>query len=836
MKNIVRSQVTALSLLKEVVCPNKRLRPAKARVIAPLILTLLTTAATPWWFSVALSAQPVIAPTTPTRQQQAERLLQLGIGQHKRGQFQSALELLQEALAIYQELGDRSNVANSLKSLGDTYFSLGQYQQSLEFYQQSLLIRQALRDRQGEAEALDGLSNAYLYLGQEQRAKKFEDQAQAVRRELGNPRREAAFLSNLGVASESQGQNQQAIEFHQQQLKIAQETGDRFGEANALNNLAQAYESQGQYQQAIELRNQQLELAKNRGDRTGEVNSLNQLATAYESQGQYQQAIELRKQQLELARNTGDRTGEVNSLNQLATAYESQGQYPQAIELRTQQLGIAQKASDRLGEGKALNNLALTFLKSGNSTEAQKTLLDGIKVWEAIRATLGSNDNYVEEQATTYRLMQQVLIAQNQPEAALEMAEQGRVKGIVALLGMRLSSEPVGTGLKAAPPKITLPTTLALQEIAKAQKATLVEYSIISNQELYVWVIQPTGKITFRRVDFKSQNTIYPVSSLEDVVNSSLESIGVKRKSSTGAAELTNQVIQANPLLQLYQLLIKPIEDLLPQKDPTARVIFIPQKELFLVPFPALADIYGKSLIEKHTISIAPAIQVLALTQEQRRKVSGKKVVVVGNPTMPSIAPAVGESPQPLPPLVSAEQEALEIAQFLKTQALTGKQATKSAFLEQLPKARTIHLATYGLLNDNKQLGVPGAIAFAPSGNDNGILTAGEILNFYGQPKESPLRAELVVLSAGDTGRGKITGDGVIGLSLALISAGVPSIIMSLGSASDASTTYLMTEFYRQLKETGDKAQALHQAMLTTMKQYPNSRQWAAFTLIGETQ
>jgi CHAT domain-containing protein len=45
-----------------------------------------------------------------------------------------------------------------------------------------------------------------------------------------------------------------------------------------------------------------------------------------------------------------------------------------------------------------------------------------------------------------------------------------------------------------------------------------------------------------------------------------------------------------------------------------------------------------------------------------------------------------------------------------------------------------------------------------------------------------------------------------------------------------------MTEFYRQLKETGDKAQALHQAMLSTMKQYPNSRQWAAFTLIGETQ
>jgi CHAT domain-containing protein len=43
-----------------------------------------------------------------------------------------------------------------------------------------------------------------------------------------------------------------------------------------------------------------------------------------------------------------------------------------------------------------------------------------------------------------------------------------------------------------------------------------------------------------------------------------------------------------------------------------------------------------------------------------------------------------------------------------------------------------------------------------------------------------------------------------------------------------------MTEFYKQLEQTGDKAQALRQAMLATMKQYPNSKTWAGFTLIGE--
>jgi CHAT domain-containing protein len=99
------------------------------------------------------------------------------------------------------------------------------------------------------------------------------------------------------------------------------------------------------------------------------------------------------------------------------------------------------------------------------------------------------------------------------------------------------------------------------------------------------------------------------------------------------------------------------------------------------------------------------------------------------------------------------------------------------------------------------------------------------------------LQAELVVLSACDTGRGKITGDGVIGLSRSLISAGVPSVMVSLWSIPDSPTAELMSQFYTNLKERRmDKAQALRQAMLTTMKTHPSPRDWAAFTLIGESE
>jgi CHAT domain-containing protein len=43
-----------------------------------------------------------------------------------------------------------------------------------------------------------------------------------------------------------------------------------------------------------------------------------------------------------------------------------------------------------------------------------------------------------------------------------------------------------------------------------------------------------------------------------------------------------------------------------------------------------------------------------------------------------------------------------------------------------------------------------------------------------------------------------------------------------------------MTEFYRNVQRQPNKAQALRQAMLTTMKQHPAPFDWAAFMLIGE--
>jgi CHAT domain-containing protein len=282
---------------------------------------------------------------------------------------------------------------------------------------------------------------------------------------------------------------------------------------------------------------------------------------------------------------------------------------------------------------------------------------------------------------------------------------------------------------------------------------------------------------------------------------------------------------------RLHQLLIDPIANLLP-KDPNAHVIFIPQGSLFQVPFPALQDANGTYLIEKHTILTAPSIQVLDLTRQQRQKRSSQQshsgnALVLGNPTMPIVSAYLGAPKQQLSPLPGAEAEAIVIAPLLNTQAITGAQGTKAAIVQKMPQASIIHLATHGLL-DNLN-GLSSAIALTPSGTDDGLLTAEEIFDMK-------LQANLVVLSACNTGEGRITGDGVIGLSRSLISAGVPSVIVSLWRVPDAPTAELMQSFYQNLLNNPNKAQALRQAMLTTMKTHSNPRDWAAFTLIGEAE
>ncbi|MBD2300287.1 CHAT domain-containing protein [Nostoc sp. FACHB-190] len=766
-----------------------------------------------------LLLSPLTAKPLDAQQYRANLLLNLGNRQLTNGQFKSALASLQESLKLYQITGDRTGEATALFRIGDAYFTLGKYQTAINFYNQSLQLTQNFPNQSLTVQIFEHLSNTYINLGDEKLAKKYQTQAAALKKEIGNPDREAAFLGNVGLDHDAATEYKQAIAFYSQQFTTAKDNNNYQLQIDSLQNLAATYRKLGQFTQAIATYQQQLKLAQQLNNNTIVSLTFKQIAETYQTQGDFQAAIAFYQQQLQLT----DKTQKSEVIRQLGRAYTFAKEYEQAIALYQEQLNSAKANKDNYTQGTALNNLAFVYLNSNKFDEAKTTLQESIKTWTSLRLDLANTIDYAAEQNNTYRLLQQVLITQNQPEAALEIAEQGSIMTFLQLMGMRLASEAKDNNLKTAHKSIILPTIIDIQKIAKSQKATLVKYSILPDDGLYIWVIQPTGKITFRKVKPTPENTFTSTNSIPEIVASVPKYLGVNSQETQ-----TQKLV--NPLLQLHQLLIKPIADLLPE-NPQAQIIFIPQDELLFVPFSALIDISGKYLIEKHPISTVPAIQILQLAKEQRGRTGGSKVVVVGNPTMPKISRAINQAPQPLPQLINSEQEALAVADLFKTKAFIGSQASKAAILPLLPKAKIIHLATYGVLDDIKRQGIPGGVALA--GENNGLLTASEILNLYNQPKGKRLRARLAFISAGEPGHGSI-GNGLLSLSLALMTSGVPSVIVSQWAAPDTPTSVLTTEFYRQLKQNPNKAQALQKAMLATMKQYPNPKDWAGFNLIGE--
>jgi CHAT domain-containing protein len=319
-------------------------------------------------------------------------------------------------------------------------------------------------------------------------------------------------------------------------------------------------------------------------------------------------------------------------------------------------------------------------------------------------------------------------------------------------------------------------------------------------------------------------------------------------------------------LERLNQILIEPITDLLPN-NPNAHVVFIPDGNLFKVPFAALRDVQGQYLIEKHTIRYEPSIKILKTIHEKAKSKSSSSppvALIVGNPIMPTVKlPAIDEEleeysvirnikPQKLSPLKYAETEVKEIAKLYQTQPLIGQDATGQAVLDKINNADIIHLATHGFytvtgssliaLTPTREPCLKKAIECEDRGIsyylEDGFLESGYMFslgfsqrhNFNGK-----LKANLVVLSACKTGLAEFTNYRRNSFLNEFIQQGVPSVLVSLWQVPDDSTSELMLDFHRNLQQNPDKAKALRQAMLTTMEKekYENPSYWSAFVLFG---
>jgi CHAT domain-containing protein len=264
-------------------------------------------------------------------------------------------------------------------------------------------------------------------------------------------------------------------------------------------------------------------------------------------------------------------------------------------------------------------------------------------------------------------------------------------------------------------------------------------------------------------------------------------------------------------------------------------LVILPTGRLSIIPFEVL---FSKGASKQYSFSTLPyLIREYSIRYEFSAALilQKSKATTARTSSIFLCAPVTFEKAS-LKTLPGSESEVHEIAQLFSSKNLKSEVFVREHADEKLVKSGALknfsylHFATHGIVDEsNPELS---KIFLHPStGGDDGNLFSGEIYNLE-------LNADLVTLSACQTGLGKILkGEGVIGLSRALIYAGSKNIMVSFWSVADQSTAILMKDFYRYLltHPTNNFSHNLREAKLNLIKadKYAAPYYWAPFVLIG---
>ena len=291
----------------------------------------------------------------------------------------------------------------------------------------------------------------------------------------------------------------------------------------------------------------------------------------------------------------------------------------------------------------------------------------------------------------------------------------------------------------------------------------------------------------------------------------------------------------------------------------TSHIIVIPDGPLHYLPFSILLDPdsdYQRLLVESRNISYLPSVRAL-LELDSRQETRGEGIVVLADPVFTRdderVAPAhngklskISESLDPLllhsaarefPRLAETRKEAARIvaaADGRSVTTLVDFEANRDAVIGgDLDDFDIIHFATHGKL-DPAEPALSGLVL-------SGLSESGENRSMFLPSQDIAalhLRASLIVLSACDTGSGRIIhGEGLVGLSRAFFYAGARQVVSSLWRVPDQSTAEFMGYFYEEMLGNGQdatKALRIAKVRLRQNRRWRNPYFWAPFVIQGD--
>ncbi len=343
----------------------------------------------------------------------ANSLYLIGLCQYILGMQEDVFATTQQAISLFQSLGDERGESNAYNLIGNIYERKGLFNDAIEYHHKSLAIRRRIGDRKGEAGSLNNIGIAYTQLAQFSDA--FEYLFNSLNVSETIPSTASYALYNIAQIFVQIDDLKKAQEYYRQSLELNQGTNDRALESSILADLGKVHALLKNHEEAIGHLRRSLEIAKRTGNLHDQGVALTVMGMAHQENGQYLLARDCLNEALVIMKQTDARPDQSEVLCLLGRNYSKQEKFNEAIALLHQSLKIAEEMNINEKMRNAHNALAEVYRAIGDFEQALSHYRIYHKVWKSFYS-----------QDSERRI--HAIIARSEIEKARQDAEQERLK------------------------------------------------------------------------------------------------------------------------------------------------------------------------------------------------------------------------------------------------------------------------------------------------------------------------------------------------------------------------------------------------------------------------
>lgn len=250
-----------------------------------------------------------------------------------KGNSVESLQMFKQALKIYEQLNDKSNITACLINIGGAFDNQGDMKKALEYYHKALRILESNPNKEALVVCLINLGNVYKKLNDYPTALKYYETCLKVSLENKDKKGIAASYNYIGIIYQNTAKKQQALEYYKKSLQLNEEINDKLGIAKSLNNIGNIYKQEKNWSEALDYFNKGLIIYNQVQDKKGTANCLDNVAQIYLLNDEIKMAFSYAKQSFDLAKETSSPKVIMQSAITMKRIYQKQNKFKEAFEM-----------------------------------------------------------------------------------------------------------------------------------------------------------------------------------------------------------------------------------------------------------------------------------------------------------------------------------------------------------------------------------------------------------------------------------------------------------------------------------------------------------------------